>query len=269
MYSRITRHKTTLNLISTCIHQCNMIENFQVQELLIAIAVKQQNPSIMTADFLKYTGIVPSDWELARPPVLTNTAAQVVYQNGVSIVAEVNRVIFAEAIANKEVSDVQIGAIAHKYIQTVKQVNYQGVGINLRGLAPYDKTNLSARNYTFSKLLQAGAWQDFGSVPVEASIRLVYTLDETQLYLDINEAQLQYPDQTTKSALLFSANFSRAINQEEPTARLAAIGAVIDKWQSDVETLKELVNSKFLDDQSYSISVATTEPLQFPTAIAK
>lgn len=244
-----------------------MIQDFQVQELLIAIAVRQQNPSIVTADFLKYTGIVPSDWELARPPVLTNTAAQVVYQNGVSIVAEVNRVIFAEAIANKEASDVQVAAIAHKYIQTVKQVNYQGVGINLRGLAPYEPKNLSARNYTFSKLLQTGAWQDFGSAPVEASMRLVYTLDETQLYLDINEAQLQYPDQTTKPAVLFSANFSRAINQEEPAARLAAISAVIDKWQSDVEILKELVNSKFLNEQSYPINATTTETLLFPSVV--
>ncbi|UKP00955.1 hypothetical protein [Nostoc sp. UHCC 0870] len=246
-----------------------MIENFQVQELLIAIAVRQQNPSILTADFLKYTGIVPSDWELARPPVLTNTAAQVVYQNGVSIVAEVNRVVFAEAIANKEASDVQIGAIAHKYIQTVKQVDYQGVGINLRGLAPYEPKNLSARNFTFSNLLQPGAWQDFGSAPVEASMRLVYTLDETRLYLDINEAQLQYPDQTTKPAVLFSANFNRAINQEEPAARLAAIGAVIDKWQGDVETLKELVNSKFLNNQSYLINATTTETLLFPSVVAE
>ncbi|WP_044523660.1 hypothetical protein [Nostoc sp. PCC 7120 = FACHB-418] len=245
-----------------------MMENFQVQELLIVIAVRQQNPSILTADFLKYTGIIPSDWELARPPVLTNTAAQVVYQNGVSIVAEVNRVIFAEAIANKEASDVQIAAIAHKYIETVKQVDYQGVGINLRGLAPYEPENLGGRNYTFSKLLQPGAWQDFGSAPVEASMRLVYTLNETQLYLDINEAQLQYPDKTTKPAVLFSANFSRAINHEEPAARLAAISAVIDKWQGDVKTLKELVNSKFLDNQSYSINTATTETLLFPAAIA-
>lgn len=124
-----------------------MKPNLDVQELLIAIAVRQQNPSILTADFLKYTGIVPSDWELARPPVLTNSAAQVVYQNGVSIVAEVNKVIFAEAIATKPASDVQVTAIAHKYIQTVNQVSYQGVGINLRGLAPYDQKNFSARNF--------------------------------------------------------------------------------------------------------------------------
>ncbi|MBD2200391.1 MULTISPECIES: hypothetical protein [Calothrix] len=239
-----------------------MNQNFEVQELLIAIAVRQQNPSILTADFLKYTGIVPSDWELARPPVITNTAAQVVYQNGVSIIAEVNRVIFAEAIAAKAASEVQIPAIARQYIQTVKQVSYQGVGINLRGLAPYEQKSLGARKYTVSKLLQPGAWQDFGSAPVEASMRLVYTLDEAQLYLEINEAQLQYPDQTTKPAVLFSANFNHAITQAESTASLTAIGAVIDQWQSDVEIFKELVNNKFLDAQSYSIHEATSEAEQ-------
>ncbi|QLE55647.1 hypothetical protein [Nostoc sp. TCL26-01] len=246
-----------------------MSQNFEVQELLIAIATKQQNPSILTADFLKYTGIIPGDWELARPAVLTNTAAQVVFQNGVSVVAEVNRVIFAEAIANKEADEVQIPAIAHKYIETVKQVNYQGVGINLRGLAIYEQNNPSAPNYIFSKLLQPGAWQDFGNAPVQASMRLVYTLDSTQLYLDINEAQLQYPDQTTKPAVLFSANFSRGITQEEPTERLAAISAVIDKWQSDVQTLKELINTKFFHTAGYPINTASTDTIQFPALVAE
>ncbi|MBW4617063.1 MAG: hypothetical protein KME21_28240 [Desmonostoc vinosum HA7617-LM4] len=244
-----------------------MIKDFQVQELLIAIAIRHQNPSILTADFLKYTGIVPNDWELARPPVITNTAAQVVYQNGVSIVAEVNRVIFAEKIATKKTSEVQIPIVAHQFIQTVKQLSYQGVGINLRGIVPYEPQNLSARNYTFSKLLQPGAWQDFGHAPVEASIRLVYKLDETQVFLEISEAKLQYPDQTTKPAVLFSANFSRMITQEESIARLAAVGAVIDKWDSDVETLKELINNKFLQDQDYVINNAPDESTQLMIGI--
>lgn len=248
-----------------------MSQSFEVQELLIAIALRQQNPSILTADFLKYTGIAPSDWELARPPVLTNTAAQVVYQNGVSIVAEVNRVIFAEALANKEPGDVQVPSIAHKYIQVVNQVNYQGVGINLRGFAPYDKKDINGRNYTVSTLLQPGVWQDFGSAPMEASVRLVYTLDETRLYLDINEAQLKYPDQTIKPAVLFSANFSRTLNQQDPNARLAAIDEVIDQWHHDVQTLQELVNRKFLNnnDENYLINIGTTDLLQFPNAVAE
>ncbi|WP_414529509.1 hypothetical protein [Nodularia chucula] len=245
-----------------------MNQSFDIHELVIAITVKQQNPSILTADFLKYTGIVPSDWELSRPPVITNTAAQVVYKNGVSVVAEVNRIIFAEMIANKEANEVQIPAIAHKYIQTVKQMSYQGVGINLRGLAAYEQQNLSTRNYIFSKLLQPGAWQEFGSAPAQASMRIVYTLDETQLYLDINEARLQYPDQTTKPAILFSANFTRAITQEALTEPLVAMGALIDKWQDDVDILKELINTKFLDTQGYPINTASTESSLFPSIVA-
>ncbi|HIK06247.1 MAG TPA: hypothetical protein IGS40_16280 [Trichormus sp. M33_DOE_039] len=246
-----------------------MSQKFEVQELLIAIAVKQQNPSILTADFLRYTGIIPSDWELARPPVLTNTAAQVVFQNGVSLIAEVNRIIFAEAIANKEPSEVQIPAIAHKYIETVKQVNYQGIGINLRGFVLDETKNQTTRNYIFSKLLQPGAWQDFGSAPVQASMRFVYTLDDTQLYLDVNEAELQYPDQTSKPAVLFSANFSRAIAQEEAKDRIATMDIVIDKWQTDLATLKALVDTKFFSNDSYPINAASTETIRFPAIAAK
>ena len=36
------------------------------QELAIVISVKTQNPSLLNEDFLKQTGIVPSDWKLAR-----------------------------------------------------------------------------------------------------------------------------------------------------------------------------------------------------------
>ncbi|WP_066382728.1 MULTISPECIES: hypothetical protein [unclassified Anabaena] len=246
-----------------------MSQMFQEQELLIAIAVRQQNPTILTADFLKYTGIIPSDWELAKPPVMTNNAAQVVFQNGVSVIAEVNRIIFAEAIANKEPQDVQAPAIAHKYIETVKQVNYQGIGINLRGFVLGESNNQSGRNYIFNQLLQPGAWQNFGSAPMQASMRFVYTLDETQLFLEVNEAQLQYPDQTTKPAVLFSANFSRAIAQEQPTERLAAISAVIDEWQTDLATLKSLVDTKFFNAEGYAINTAATDTIQFPSMVAE
>ncbi|AFY49058.1 hypothetical protein Nos7524_3260 [Nostoc sp. PCC 7524] len=246
-----------------------MSQSFAAQELLIAIAVKQQNPTILTADFLKYTGIIPGDWELARPPVLTNTAAQVVFQNGVSLIAETNRIIFAEAIANKDPQDVQVPAIAHKYIETVKQVSYQGIGINLRGFVLCEPKNQAARNYIFSNLLQSGAWQDFGSAPMQASMRFVYTLDDTQLYLDVNEAELQYPDQTSKPAVLFSANFSRAIAQEETAERLAAIGTVIDKWQSDLATLTQLVDTKFFSGENYPINATSNEPIQFPAMVGE
>ncbi|MBX9255594.1 hypothetical protein H1Q63_16925, partial [Desmonostoc muscorum CCALA 125] len=56
-----------------------MSQSLNIQEIAIAIAAKQHNPTILTPDFLKYSGIVPSDWELSKPPIITDSAAQVVF----------------------------------------------------------------------------------------------------------------------------------------------------------------------------------------------
>ncbi|MBX9255406.1 hypothetical protein H1Q63_15930, partial [Desmonostoc muscorum CCALA 125] len=56
-----------------------MNQSLNIQEMAIAIAAKQHNPTILTPDFLKYSGIVPNNWELAKPPIITDAAAQVVF----------------------------------------------------------------------------------------------------------------------------------------------------------------------------------------------
>lgn len=244
-----------------------MNQTLETQELVIAIAVRQQNPTVLTADFLKYSGIVPNDWELARPPILTNAAAQVVYQNGISIVAEVNRVVFSELIANKESKEVSIPAIARKYIETLTQVNYQGISINFRGYVLFNQENNTPRNYIFNNLLKPGSWQDFGTSPVQVGLRFIYTLKEAQLFLEVNEVGLQLPDKTQLPAILFSANFSHAIAQDDPSQRLASLVQVIGSWQKDLETYQEVVNTKFLTSGSYQVNLAPNEPLIFPKEV--
>ncbi|BAY22277.1 hypothetical protein NIES2100_20400 [Calothrix sp. NIES-2100] len=241
-----------------------MSQNLEIQEFVIAIAVKQQNPTVLTADFLKYSGIVPNEWELARPPVLTNAGAQVVFQNGVSVIAEVNRVVFSELIATKEVKEVSIPAIARKYIETLTQVSYQAISINFRGYVLFDQTNNTSRNFIFGKLLKAGSWQEFGTSPVQAGLRFIYTLKETQLFLDINEVGLQLPDQSQLPAILFSANFSHPVAQDDTSQRLANLVEVIGNWQRDLDTYKEVINTKFLTSESYQVNLAPNEPLIFP-----
>ncbi|WYL95041.1 MAG: hypothetical protein HEQ35_15390 [Gloeotrichia echinulata IR180] len=191
-----------------------------VQEFAIAIAAKRHNPTILTPDFLKYSGIVPSEWELARQPILTNTAAQVVFQNGVNIIAEVNRVVFTESISTKEPQEVEIAGIASKYLATLAQVEYQGIGINFRGHVLLEGEQNTARNYILKTLLNPGPWQEFGEATVQAATRFVYTFEGVQLNLDINEAGLQLPDQTVLPIVLFTANFGHGISGDEPSQRL-------------------------------------------------
>ncbi|MCM0593811.1 MAG: hypothetical protein KA716_27895 [Gloeotrichia echinulata DEX184] len=233
-----------------------MKPNLDVQEFAIAIAAKRHNPTILTPDFLKYSGIVPSDWELARQPILTNTAAQVVFQNGVNIIAEVNRVVFTESISTKEPQEVEIATIANKYLATLAQVEYQGIGINFRGHVLLEGEQNTARNYILKTLLNAGPWQEFGEATVQAATRFVYTFEGVQLNLDINEAGLQLPDQTVLPIVLFTANFGHGISGDEPSQRLATLSQVIGNWQSDLEIYKEVVNTKFFNSVSYVLNPA-------------
>jgi hypothetical protein len=241
-----------------------MSQNLEIQEFVIAIAVKQQNPTVLTADFLKYSGIVPNDWELARPPVLTNAGAQVVYQNGVSVIAEVNRVVFSELIGTKEANELSIPAIARKYIETLTQVSYQSISLNFRGYVLFEQNSNTPRNFIFGKLLKQGPWQEFGTSPAQAGLRFIYNLQETQLFLDINEVGLQLPDKSLLPAILFSANFSHPVAQEDSNQRLANLIQIIGNWQEDLETYKEVINTRFLTSQGYQVNLAPDEPLIFP-----
>lgn len=170
-----------------------------VPELVIVIAAKNNNPTILTADFLKYSGIIPSDWELARQPVLTNSVAQVIFTNGVSIVAETNRVIFIEAVADKSSDSITIPLIAHKYVETLPNAEYQAIGLNPRGYASFEASSEdAARNYLSKTLLAPGAWQEIGIAPARATVNYVYTLERGQFNLSVNEAALRQSDETTK-----------------------------------------------------------------------
>ena len=61
------------------------------QEIAIVIAVPVENPTILHEVFLKQAGIIPIEWQLEREPVYSDRVAQIMFTNGVSIVAQPDR----------------------------------------------------------------------------------------------------------------------------------------------------------------------------------
>jgi hypothetical protein len=66
-----------------------------LQELGIVVAMQQSNPNLVTAEFLKLSGIVPLDWQLATEPIHRDNLSQLLFTNGVRIdtVGAVERVL--------------------------------------------------------------------------------------------------------------------------------------------------------------------------------
>jgi hypothetical protein len=225
-----------------------MQSTLNIQEVAIAVVAKDLNPTVLNPDFLKYSDIVPSDWELARPPVYTNRLAQLMFNNGVGIVAQPNQLVLAESIGPKDLKEVQVAEVAHRCIQTLSKVDYQAVGVNSTGFVICD-SEAEAHQYLCQNLLAPGAWQQFGEAQMNAGVQLSYTLKRGQLNLGVNQATLKGPEQTIP-AVLFSANFNYPIVGNGQSERLADLQKVIRGWQGNIVTYRQLIQEKFLPSAS-------------------
>ncbi len=221
----------------------------EIQEIAITIAAKNLNPTLLTEEFLKFSGIIPGDWELTKQPILSPAGSQVSFQNGVSIVAQPRTISFVEGIGNKTIQELQIPAIAQQYVEKLPKAEFQNLTINPKSIIPLLESLDSARKYITQTLLSPGAWQNLGNAPLQAGINLLYQLDNRQLSISINEANLQLPDGKTLSAILFAGSFNYGIEGVTSQERLDRLQKAINNWQIDLETFQEIVSQRFLSQQ--------------------
>jgi hypothetical protein len=227
-----------------------------LQELGIVVAMQQPNPNLVTAEFLKLSGIIPLDWQLAREPLNNDKISQLLFTNGVSIVAEPNRIMFGENIGDKDINTLTVATIATKYLDIFKLAQYSAIGINIRSYSP-QSTIGSATEYINQQLLGDGNWQKYGTVPVQAALNLVYTLEGRQLNLDVAAAGIQFAEQEITPVILFSGNFSYKLAVPETASNLAAASQVLAKWQTDLSAYCELITDRFLTPQQPVLSIPT------------
>jgi hypothetical protein len=223
-----------------------MEQKIDIQELSIVIAVKGLNPTILNPDFLTYSGIVPTEWELARPPVLSTRFTQIIFQGGITIAAQPGSITFSESLNTKKVNEITVATLAHKYVETMPNAEYQAVSISPKRIVTFDDQVNGAHKYITETLLSSGSWQQIGNTPVQASVNLGYSFDHCRFVLNITENRLQLPDGEPIPAILFAGNFNYEINAEDVAARTNQLSQAIGNWQADLETYRNLLGTKFL-----------------------
>jgi hypothetical protein len=220
-----------------------------VQELALVIAVKNHDPLMVGEAFLKQTGIIPSEWELAQKPYLSQQATQLVFTNGLSIIAEPERVIFSQPLVDKALNTIEVGEIASKYAAILKKADYQGIGINFRSFIPQPSQE-AAQDYISQHVLAPASWQQVGSEPVRANVNLNFTLSGRQLALSINPAAIQFPEQEPMPVILFGGNFGY---QLDDTDKLAQLMQIITNWQTDLIEYHQLITQHFVAQEKLAM----------------
>ncbi|RUT07772.1 hypothetical protein DSM106972_020320 [Dulcicalothrix desertica PCC 7102] len=245
---------------------------FSVHELSIVLLVRNQNPALLNLDFLKCSGIVPQDWELASSPILTQQGSQIIFQNGLRLVADTNRTIFLESTIGKSFSNITVAQVAKHYVQRLPYAQYDALGINPEGFATFPNNPELAQNYISKSLLSPGAWLEFGNTPPRTDLNIVYTLEQGTLSLKVAQRSIQKENEEAITPIVtYTGNFEYIFQQVPPTDKLDVLCNRLDQWQSNIETFTTLIEQRFLNAMnspllSQSIDPLTGQPIKNATA---
>ena len=226
----------------------NSSETKFIEEISIIIAAQDLSPTMMSQEFLKFSGIIPQEWELAQQPVLNPNFARLNFTNGIGIDAQPRSITFSETLNNKQ-AELAIHQVADRYIKKLPYAEYMGLSLSPKILLPFPDSSTMVREYITGTLLGSGSWKRIGNAPVQAGINLMYFLDRCQLTISISEAKLQKAQEQTLTAILFSGNFNYSVNLGQNSApdRTAQTQDFLSNWNNDIEEFREIVNHKFLD----------------------
>lgn len=221
-----------------------------IEELTVVITAKNLTPTMMSQDFLKFSGIIPQNWELAQQPVLNPNLAQLTFKNGVGITAQPGTLTMSESLNNKNLNDVSIAQISGQYVAKLPHAEYRGFSLNPKILVPIPEEPTAIKQYFTQTLLNQGSWQYIGRGLLQANINLLYQLERCQLSISISQATLQAPQQNPLFAVLFSGNFNYGVASENQQHTTNQLFQAIQSWQNDFRTFREIVSQKFLEQET-------------------
>lgn len=225
------------------------MKKINLQELAIVIAIREIDPTLVTPEFLKYSQIIPTEWEISGQPTRSFQGSQVTFQNGITIIAQPQRISFAELAVDKPPAGLEIPKLAQKLVDVLPNLSYVGVGINLRGYIDFGSERRLAREFMFQNILAPGAWQQLGNAPVGAALELGYVFDERRLNLSINEAKIQVAEDRANSIVVFGGNFDYDIaNTTAPVAHTQRLKQIVANWQRDLDLYQEVVSRFMMSD---------------------
>jgi hypothetical protein len=213
--------------------------NFVVQDSAIAIAASDLNPAMLNLDILRYSGVIPADWEVAKSPIYAPGGAQIVFKNGVNIIAEGHQVAVVEPLESE--INLQSLSVVQQYVRAFPNLRYEGFTTSIRSYVP---TDYPAGRYVCDTWLAAGPWQDDCA---RAAINLVYKGERAPLQLALTEAMLQTKQKETISIVLFSGRYGYAAHGETSEEKCRYLTSCFGHIPSDVEYYINIIKSKFIE----------------------
>ena len=205
--------------------------SIELVEFSVVVPATENNPSILNPDFLKYNEIVDPDWQIQGSPISDLAFAQVAFEGGLTVEADLQRVIFKQPGGG-----VVIPEVAKRYFHQVPYIPYSGIGINPKfflrstGEHPPLMENI---------VRDQGAWMSFKGVAPTVQLKSIYRYEERTISLDVAHIEPTIDGQPS-SGILFQANVHRDVDGPNAQVRNKRLQSILDSWEDDLEDVRQL-----------------------------
>lgn len=213
-----------------------------VKDLIFRLGIPGHQPATLNPGFLQGSGVVPADWAMAQEPICTAEGSQVVYENGLILVAQGQVVSGQEPLDRPGGEAPQLADLLVRYCEALPKLPCQGLQTLMRMVVLYEGDPEGARRMVCERLLQPGEWQSLGAGPMQPTLQFAYQLEDQVLNLTVAQAQMRQGDEAVGSALVFAGSFEQQLSEGD---HLPQVESALRSWTSRRELLRDLIANRF------------------------
>ncbi len=207
----------------------------------IVLAAKSNNPTILNPDFLRCNNVIDESWKLKQSPICTEPFASVIYENGVSILSQLDKIVFGINKPGSKEDFAAISAVAIAYLKLIPHVNYHAIGINPRYILYLDNgikpEKFILETFIIDKYIKFK--------PLSAGFNISFDAkNNAKCNFSISSSIITEKD-GTKDVILVGANFHHNVT-EDIQRKIIQMESIINSFQKDIDFFeKELLSNYF------------------------
>ncbi|MEL6927724.1 MAG: hypothetical protein AAFO95_03715 [Cyanobacteria bacterium J06600_6] len=219
--------------------------DFQLQELNFTLFAEKFNPTILNLNTLQRVGAIKPNWQLAEEPIYQADGLKLVFTNKVRIIAQTDRLIFAETVGNKRLQDIHLAESVKSFIGGFLELKYRALSLSPGGYASFESST-AATKYLSEGLLASTTWGKFQGQPISAvGLKLAYPYKSGNFYLDINQANLDIVGREIP-AIWFAGNFNYQLVGASNEQRYSNLQTILNSLLQDIQNYQTYINNELL-----------------------
>ena len=209
-------------------------------EFAVVLVAENIDPSIVNEVLLRNNSIIEDVDVLSQPPLLTPVFSQLSFSNGLSILAEPNRLHFTQRGEFENGETNRCPRIAQNYLEFTPIPSCTAIGINIKAVVPCSSDRSPHLSMT-RFFTQDASWSRFKQMDPDLYFKAVYQDGTKTILIDVGQAK--NANDPSLTGILHQGNFHRNLNRGDFAQLHEQLSRVLKEWKRDLEEFNELVSS--------------------------